>query len=570
MKKLFLTVAACAAMTFSASAVEAGNANIYASGLKVNGSNLQFVLNAPGDVIINFYNGGVKVEGASIEKKGLSAGENTVSLDGVFKDIAANTELTWEVVATAAANTSIKGFSTYASKVAELSGGDVAYAERENVNAEIWNQAASSVTDDGQKMEYPYSLAVDKCPTSPNFGNIYILNDFRNYFESEEYGNLGFPQPAIERDGGIYVYDSNLNLLNEVPYSNGYNGREGTFSDGNMPIAPYAVAVDDEGFVYVSNNSNSTNGGGVYVAAPNNLSNFEKLITSPAGNCFQDFVVVGTGEDKVLYVLSETKNTILKYEIGKKNYEYQTFIELNPENLASPTSPALAKFSLFPARICSDKKGGFWIIAMDPSYSTDANAWYRLNHVNANGVNDFSTTDYWGNCKTTLDYFKLAKYWNDIDTNEDGSILTIAVCGSIVPLGVTFDEETMKPTLKSPNTSDATSYIYGPYLNSPYGRWGNSMHPVTRGVAYDIAGNIYATDLSGYFQAFALPKAENTYTTPANEAIIVNDTMTGIADVAVDANAPVEYYNLQGVKVENPANGIFVKKQAGKATKVIL
>ena len=40
--------------------------------------------------------------------------------------------------------------------------------------------------------------------------------------------------------------------------------------------------------------------------------------------------------------------------------------------------------------------------------------------------------------------------------------------------------------------------------------------------------------------------------------------------VVDDPNAPVEYYNLQGVRVANPANGIFIRRQGSKATKVIL
>lgn len=44
---------------------------------------------------------------------------------------------------------------------------------------------------------------------------------------------------------------------------------------------------------------------------------------------------------------------------------------------------------------------------------------------------------------------------------------------------------------------------------------------------------------------------------------------SAIEEVAAE-NAAVEYFNLQGVKVANPENGIFVKKQAGKATKVVL
>lgn len=40
--------------------------------------------------------------------------------------------------------------------------------------------------------------------------------------------------------------------------------------------------------------------------------------------------------------------------------------------------------------------------------------------------------------------------------------------------------------------------------------------------------------------------------------------------IATDANAPVKYYNLQGVEIANPENGLFIKKQGAKAEKVIL
>ena len=44
---------------------------------------------------------------------------------------------------------------------------------------------------------------------------------------------------------------------------------------------------------------------------------------------------------------------------------------------------------------------------------------------------------------------------------------------------------------------------------------------------------------------------------------------TAIESVEAE-NGAVEYYNLQGVKVANPEKGIFIKKQGGKATKVVL
>ena len=46
---------------------------------------------------------------------------------------------------------------------------------------------------------------------------------------------------------------------------------------------------------------------------------------------------------------------------------------------------------------------------------------------------------------------------------------------------------------------------------------------------------------------------------------------TGVEDLMTeDNNAPVEYYNLQGVRVANPENGMFIKRQGAKAYKVAL
>ena len=45
-------------------------------------------------------------------------------------------------------------------------------------------------------------------------------------------------------------------------------------------------------------------------------------------------------------------------------------------------------------------------------------------------------------------------------------------------------------------------------------------------------------------------------------------TPTAVEDIVVDNNAPAEYYNLQGVRVANPANGTYIRVAGGKATKV--
>lgn len=49
-----------------------------------------------------------------------------------------------------------------------------------------------------------------------------------------------------------------------------------------------------------------------------------------------------------------------------------------------------------------------------------------------------------------------------------------------------------------------------------------------------------------------------------------SSAISAVAAEAVEANAPVEYFNLQGMKVSNPQSGIFIKRQGNKAIKVAL
>lgn len=47
-------------------------------------------------------------------------------------------------------------------------------------------------------------------------------------------------------------------------------------------------------------------------------------------------------------------------------------------------------------------------------------------------------------------------------------------------------------------------------------------------------------------------------------------TVSGVESVEADENAPVEYYNLQGMRAENPANGLYIRRQGNHATKVLV
>lgn len=55
----------------------------------------------------------------------------------------------------------------------------------------------------------------------------------------------------------------------------------------------------------------------------------------------------------------------------------------------------------------------------------------------------------------------------------------------------------------------------------------------------------------------------------ADETILIAEKSAGIAGVEVEEAAEAVYYNLQGVRVANPENGLFIEVKGGKAAKVI-
>ena len=54
-----------------------------------------------------------------------------------------------------------------------------------------------------------------------------------------------------------------------------------------------------------------------------------------------------------------------------------------------------------------------------------------------------------------------------------------------------------------------------------------------------------------------------------NYIVTLDGNTTGVEAIESDANAPVEYFNLQGVRVDNPAKGLYIMRQGSKVVKVV-
>lgn len=75
-----------------------------------------------------------------------------------------------------------------------------------------------------------------------------------------------------------------------------------------------------------------------------------------------------------------------------------------------------------------------------------------------------------------------------------------------------------------------------------------------------IDGTNWSSNLEGDYTFTFDPKALTLTVTVA----------AGVSDIEADVNAEAVYYNLQGVRVDNPENGLFIEVRGSKVTKVIL
>lgn len=72
-----------------------------------------------------------------------------------------------------------------------------------------------------------------------------------------------------------------------------------------------------------------------------------------------------------------------------------------------------------------------------------------------------------------------------------------------------------------------------------------------------------------FYTNVAPAKAPEEYNLPV---LYVKKSSGGVSAVAIDnsENAPVEYYNLQGVRVVNPENGLYIRRQGNTVTKILV
>ncbi len=332
--------------------------------------------------------------------------------------------------------------------------------------------------------------------------------------ESVNFGNIYVSTDSL----GIYVYDADGVAKSETGYwaKGGRNLNRGAVSNGKF---------------YVADNSSSN--GGVWMLDPANPTT-EHRVSSGNAVCAVDFV--GEGEERDMYAVGAYEDAsgyqLLKYEnIGTADTWSGApvwVVEADAKMFGSSHHSLIALES------------GLLISQYREGSSNYAPGFFFID--NAGTVYNYAT-----DLSSTLPGCKKS----GMALSKDGALFAIIGLNNTIQVydvvwtdGIpAFTHKTAIPT--------NDGFVWQ--------------------MAFDYANNLHCfNDKAGYC-VHAVPCDANTVVTPAK----ADYTITGLGASAIDVieaeetDAPVEYYNLQGIKVANPEKGIFIKKQGNKVTKVM-
>ena len=374
-------------------------------------------------------------------------------------------------------------------------------------------------------------VTADKSPLSSKHGTIYVSH------------YAGINKAA----SGVCEIDQNLNAVNSTAYNGGTNfyKNQSIACDpfGNVYVADWGVARSGlwTADAMLINDGFSQFFGGTLQADGTFTSGDAQVggITSSV-----DFY--GTGADAKMYAYQATadgKYVINVYNVGKED-----------GTLVSQWDAVPSKVIELPAGMTADAsiqvvEQGVWVAqtVANATANTETSPAYMFIDNDGNITFNSATSDMLGSINLG----------SAIAVNKDASVLVTNTSSVFNFYNVTWEGSTPSMTL-------AYTYTHNIGIGSTKNADGDYVEQMT----FDYAGRLVAA--GRYLGVFTIPTDNNTCETPGRVHVTVGQAAVAVERVEVDANAPVEYYNLQGVKVANPEKGIFIKKQGTRTTKVVL
>lgn len=401
---------------------------------------------------------------------------------------------------------------------------------------------------------HPRGVDVDNNMESRSFGNIYCTEGMTS--ASEDYISNTTTSGGL----GLYAFTADMEpIVNQATNKYGFNGGWTlSYKIGSSNAADLArVRVAEDGRIFVTRMS----GQGNYIMyapsfedlAENNkfTSLFEGLTLDASTYKYSDangnfmgaanlgFDVKGAGDDLKMIALSSNANHWSYVYSGGSTDEYALG---NAATLPVPTNvPALTgKYTIAPASTnvtYDDVNGGIWYCQYR---GTPTAAQPGLVYINAEGKEVYKDL--------------VSRGGGGVRVSPDGTQIAVA-SSSANPKQFTIYNLVW--------SEDGVPALRREYVIT------HNIGTNVYDIAWDLAGNIYICGNSGeYLKGFALPRSK-AFTTKAahRHSFQVSDSgVVGIESIEGNTAAPV-YYNLQGIKVANPENGIYIVKRGNKVTK---
>ena len=399
------------------------------------------------------------------------------------------------------------------------------------------------ISDDSEKFQYwsPRSVEIDKTPTSPYFGRVYIGESAGGTCESGRTTTrgvyvLGADFTDVTGQGNT-AYDGGINWGTNVgPYGTSFRG----------------IAVAEDGEVYISSSSQTTVG--VYKMNPatptdafvNVLAGAKKKHVDPETgeyvydgqlvkgaivicNAVQDVAVLGTGSNLKLYTYDravageEGNSNIWRYDIGT--------LETLPWNAA----PSAVEFDNLNnenhvrngfGQMAYDGHGGWWIsqYRYNNSYAVPG-----LMHITS-GMIDFNL----GSSSFVTEDKVDGVFRGGMAVSTDGSMVALGTAlGTVRVFDVEYDADN-RPTL-----TDKCKIV-----------WANNVGNTTS-MDFDPAGNLYiVSETNERLMVYSLPNATNAHTTriPLHKEDVIIDAVDNVnsVNVFVYPNPATEYVHIDG------------------------
>ena len=422
-------------------------------------------------------------------------------------------------------------------------GADVEYNWSVEVSADAVTEfkEIADKTKDVFTFNRSHCIAVDNSPESNNFGRVYVVN------QKAGGANSSYAAKPRQTELGFYTFTPEL-----LPENNAKNYQCDVIGRGETSTgySPNDMAIMADGKILLSDVSD--NYGGLYVVDPyNNFISEDTNIDSKIAG----IGTTGEGEDELVYAIDWTNSGAVNcYSVNEWTSPMSTFVNF-------PTIANNIEYNVAISNVYNSIEpvtGGFWVCQYNGSTSSASKL--------KNSALFYCNSE--GELKWAIEKNSLNSKWSVVSRNG-----ALAVNEGLGLVAFTLVENSkvnayvFKYTIKT-NGNVGTEFV-GAYEMTTQGNRSNALD-------FDYAGNLYAvTSGTECMSVYAIPTDNNTCTTPAKKSLTIAyskeliDIVTGIVSIESE-NAPVEYYNLQGVKVENPENGIFIKKQGRKTTKVIL